>query len=83
MPHPWLVPVRDRSARAPPSVGQDTLGDFFAIWRQPLTPTQVGPVSGKLTVFLNGHRDFADPTSILLGSHEDIQIDVGTPVVQP
>ena len=66
-----------------PSVRRYTLGDFFAIWRQPLTLRQVGPVTGKLTVFLNGHLDRADPASILLGSHEDIQIDVGTPVVGP
>ncbi|MGH9017992.1 MAG: hypothetical protein ACRDY1_09630 [Acidimicrobiales bacterium] len=60
-----------------------TLGDFFAIWRQPLTGTRVGPVTGTLTVFLNGHRDDAAPGSIPLGSHEDIQIDVGSPVVPP
>lgn len=39
-----------------PSKRRYTLGDFFAIWRQPLTFTRVGPVSGKLTVFVNGHR---------------------------
>jgi hypothetical protein len=66
-----------------PSVRRYTLGDFFAIWRQPLSSTQVGPVTGKLTLFVNGHRDHADPASILLGSHEDIQIDVGQPVVGP
>jgi hypothetical protein len=66
-----------------PSVRGYTLGDFFAIWRQPLTFAQVGPVNGKLTVFVNGHQDIADPASIPLGSHEDIQIDVGTPVVRP
>jgi hypothetical protein len=66
-----------------PTVRRYTLGDFFAIWHQPLTLSQVGPVTGKLTVFLNGRLDRADPASILLGSHEDIQIDVGTPVVGP
>jgi hypothetical protein len=66
-----------------PTVRRYTLGDFFAIWRQPLSSTRVGPVTGKLTVFVNGRRDQADPASILLGSHEDIQIDVGQPVVRP
>jgi hypothetical protein len=66
-----------------PSVRKYTLGDFFAIWRQPLSSTQVGPVTGKLTVFVNGRRYQTDPASIPLGSHEDVQIDVGNPVVAP
>ena len=66
-----------------PSVRTYTLGQFFDIWRQPLTSTQVGPVPGRLTVYVNGRRYSRDPASILLGSHEDIQIDVGTPVVPP
>jgi hypothetical protein len=66
-----------------PSVRTYTLGQFFDVWRQPLTATQVGPVTGMLTVYVNGRRYGGDPASILLGSHEDIQIDVGTPIVPP
>ncbi len=66
-----------------PSVRKYTLGDFFAIWRQPLSSTQVGPVTGPLTVFVNGHRYHGDPAAIALGSHEDIQIDIGAPVIGP
>jgi hypothetical protein len=57
-----------------------TLGQFFAIWGQPLTKTRVGPATGKLTVFVDGKPLTGDPASIKLGSRSDIQIDVGTPV---
>jgi hypothetical protein len=60
-----------------------TLGQFFALWRRPLTARQVGPVRGPLTVFVNGRRYAGDPADITLRSREDIQIDVGTPVVAP
>jgi hypothetical protein len=64
-----------------PTSAQYTLGQFFAIWKQPLTADQVGPDKGKLTVFVNGVRFTGDPATISLQSHEDIQIDVGTPAV--
>ena len=54
-----------------------TLGQFFAIWRQSLTTTQVGPVHGAVTAYVNGVRYFGDPAAIPLRSHEDIQLDVG------
>jgi hypothetical protein len=57
-----------------------TLGQFFAIWGQPLSKTQVGPATGKLTVYVNGKQYTGDPAAITLTSREDIQIDVGTPV---
>ena len=40
-------------------------------------------MTGALTVFVNGQRYHGDPAAIPLGSHEDIQIDVGTPVIGP
>jgi hypothetical protein len=58
-----------------------TLGQFFAIWKQPLTANQIGPVTGALTVFVNGTRYSGNPAGIVLTSHEDIQVDVGAPVV--
>lgn len=64
-----------------PSHATYTLGQFFAIWRQPLTTTQVGPATGSLTVFVDGKPYHGDPAAISLSSHEDIQIDVGSPTV--
>jgi hypothetical protein len=54
-----------------------TLDQFFAIWRQSLTTTQIGPVHGAVTAYINGVRYFGDPAAIPLRSHEDIQLDVG------
>lgn len=58
-----------------------TLGQFFAVWHQQLSPHQVGPSGGAVTAFINGTRYTGDPTAIPLTSHEDIQLDVGTPVI--
>ncbi|MDT4945380.1 MAG: hypothetical protein QOH14_2113 [Pseudonocardiales bacterium] len=64
-----------------PNRSSYTLGQFFAIWKQPLTTTQIGPATGALTVFVNGTRYTGNPADIALTPHEDIQVDVGTPVV--
>jgi hypothetical protein len=66
-----------------PSVRTYTLGQFFALWGQPLSATGVGSATGPLTVFVDGHPHQGDPAAIALGAHEDIQIDVGNPVVPP
>jgi hypothetical protein len=58
-----------------------TLGQFFAIWHQPLGPDQVGPAHGTLVVFVDGTRYRGNPDAITLTSREDIQIDVGPPAV--
>ncbi len=60
-----------------------TLGQFFDLWGQPLSPNQVGPATGPLTVYVNGRPYSGNPRDIPLGSREDIQIDVGTPTVPP
>jgi len=58
-----------------------TLGNFFDIWRQPLSVRQVGPATGTVTAFVNGTKYSGDPRAIPLGSHTDIQLDVGGPIV--
>ncbi|MDQ1666469.1 MAG: hypothetical protein QOH75_2500 [Actinomycetota bacterium] len=63
-----------------PSETTYTLGQFFAIWRQPLLSDRVGPARGTVTVFVNGARYSGDPARIPLTSHEDIQLDVGSRV---
>jgi hypothetical protein len=58
-----------------------TLGDFFAIWQEPLSETQVGPAQGLVIVYINGTRSPpGDPSDIPLTSHERIQLDVGQDV---
>jgi hypothetical protein len=60
-----------------------TLGDFFDEWQQPLSSTQVGPATGKVTAIVNGTAFTGNPRDIPLGSHEDVQLDVGTPLIAP
>jgi hypothetical protein len=56
-----------------------TLGNFFDEWRQPLSPTQVAGVHGKITAFLNGKPWKQSPRAIPLLPHADIQFDIGEP----
>jgi hypothetical protein len=58
------------------------LGDFFDVWGQPLGPDRVGPASGPVTVLVNGKSWTGDPREIPLRSHTQIQLEVGTPLVE-
>jgi hypothetical protein len=60
-----------------------TLGNYFAIWGQPLGPQQVGPAHGAVTAYLNGRRVLGNPAAIPLKPHAVIQLDVGSPMVSP
>jgi hypothetical protein len=60
-----------------------TLGNFFDVWAQPLSKTQVGPVKGPVTALLNGRVWTGNPRDIPLGSHQQIQLEVGKPLVGP
>ena len=60
-----------------------TLGNFFDVWGQPLSTTQVGPAKGPVTALLNGKAWVGDPRAIPLGSHTQIQLMVGKPLVGP
>jgi hypothetical protein len=66
-----------------PSKRTYTLGDYFAIWHQPLSAQQVGPAKGTVTANVNGRKFSGDPASIPLKAHAVIQLDVGTPAVAP
>ena len=60
-----------------------TLGDFFDEWRQPLSTRQVGPAKGQVTAIVNGKVWTGNPRNVPLGSHENLQLEVGTPRVAP
>jgi hypothetical protein len=73
---------------SPSTTLQFTLGQFFSEWGVPLSSTQVGPATGKVTVFFTspGHATkiyTGDPANLPLGDHYQIQLDVGTPIVAP
>ena len=60
-----------------------TLGNYFDIWKQPLSAGQVGPAKGRVTAYVNAKRCAGAPGSIPLKAHELIQLDLGTPLVRP
>jgi hypothetical protein len=62
-----------------------TLGEFFDIWGQSLSASQVGPAHGAVTATVNGLPFSGDPRSIPLNARNVIQLDVGStsPPPQP
>jgi hypothetical protein len=60
-----------------------TLGNFFDVWRQKLSPDQVGPVTGQVTALYDGQVFRGNPRDIPLTKHAQIQLDVGRPLVGP
>lgn len=68
--------------------GTFTLGDLFAVWKQPLTNTNVAGITGlPIEVFVteNGtvtRIDEANWADIELLNHREITIGVGTPVTE-
>jgi hypothetical protein len=60
-----------------------TLGDFFDEWGQPLSAGQAGTAKGKVTAIVNGQVWQGNPRNVPLGSHENLQLEVGTPLVTP
>jgi hypothetical protein len=60
-----------------------TLGDFFDVWGQSLTPDRVGPIRGRVTIIYNGRVYRASPRDVPLTAHAQIQLEVGRPLVSP
>jgi hypothetical protein len=60
-----------------------TLGQFFDEWGQPLGTGQVGPASGKVVTIVDGKVYEGNPRNVPLAAHEQIQLEVGTPLVAP
>ena len=60
-----------------------TLGNFFDVWGQKLSPTEVGPARGTVTALYNGRVFRGNPRDIPLTRHAQIQLEVGRPLVAP
>jgi len=60
-----------------------TLGNFFDVWGQPLSRTQVGPAKGPVTALVDGRVWLGNPRDIPLDAHSQIQLEVGRPLVAP
>ncbi|MDR5857319.1 hypothetical protein P9239_00670 [Caballeronia sp. LZ062] len=67
-----------------PTAKTYTLGQFFDIWGQPLTTTNVAGITGNVVVYINDNGDsrryLGDPRDIVLTSHRDITFQIGSPV---
>jgi hypothetical protein len=63
-----------------PSEQSYTLGNFFDMWQQPLSPNQVGTAAGPVTAYVNAQEYQGDPSQIPLSAHAVIQLDVGREV---
>lgn len=66
-----------------PAGGPFTLGMLFDIWGQPLTDNGVAGAKGPVTAYVNGAPYTGDLRAIPLMSHQQITLEVGTPVVPP
>jgi hypothetical protein len=60
-----------------------TLGDFFAVWNQPLSAHRIAGARGRVTAIVNGRRWRGDPAGIPLTEHAAIQLAIGRPVPAP
>ena len=64
-----------------------TLGQFFAVWGQPLSATQIlsstVDASHKITATVNGTPFTGDPASIALADQETIVLQYGPPFGTP
>ena len=67
----------------PPTAIQVNLGQFFDIWGQPLSKTEVAGYQGAVTVLVDGEEYTGDPRAIVFEAHKQIALEVGTPVVTP
>jgi hypothetical protein len=60
-----------------------TLGDFFAVWGEPLTAWEVGAAEGPVTAYLDGELVAGDPADVPLWDKMVIQLNVGTDSPSP
>ena len=64
-----------------------TLGDFFAVWNEPLSSKQVATIKltpdQKVMAFVDGKPYTGDPNKIPLKSKEEVVIEITPPVVDP
>lgn len=67
----------------PPGGGSYALGMLFDIWGQPLGPDGIAGFKGPVTAFVNGAKYDGDLRAIPLLAHQEITLEVGTPVVPP
>jgi hypothetical protein len=68
---------------SPPQGGPYTLGMLFDIWGQPLDRNVIAGLTGPVTAYVNGSKYDGDLRAIPLRAHQQIVLEVGTPIVPP
>jgi hypothetical protein len=68
---------------APPGASGFNLGMVFDIWGQPLANNNVAGFQGPVSAYVNGMKYDGDLRQIPLISHQQITLEIGTPVVKP
>ncbi len=76
-----IIHIESPDITAPQTGGAYTLGMLFDIWGEPLDATHVAKFKGTLAAFVNGAPWIGDPRSIPLAAHQQITLEVGTPIV--
>jgi hypothetical protein len=78
-----IIHLESPEVLAPQGNGEYTLGMLFDIWGEPLGTDGVAGFNGPVTAYVNGSPYTGDLRSIPLVSHQQIVLEVGTPVVAP
>jgi hypothetical protein len=60
-----------------------TLGQFFDIWGQPLSESELAGHAGTVHAFIDGDLFAGNPRDIELFDHDELTLEVGTPLVDP
>jgi hypothetical protein len=60
-----------------------TLGNFFDIWGQPLTESNVAGLKGPTRVYVNGRMQFGKARDLPLRAHDQIALVIGRPAMPP
>lgn len=66
-----------------PNGGAFDLGMFFDIWGLPLTRGDVGGIKGPVVAYVDGVKYDGDLRLIPLLAHQQIVLEIGTPIVPP
>jgi hypothetical protein len=79
-----IIHIEATAIQAPQSSdGRYKLGMLFDIWGEPLSRDNVAGFKGPVTAYVNGTLYNGDLRDISLLSHQEITLEVGTPVVPP
>ncbi|MBC5827070.1 MAG: hypothetical protein GIW99_05235 [Candidatus Eremiobacteraeota bacterium] len=60
-----------------------TVGQFFDIWGEQLSSSNVAGFSGPVVVYVNGTQYGGDPRAIVFAERQEVTLEVGSPTVAP